>query len=218
MPKTTGNKSSRKKQCMSAVLPEIKEILEKRMGTSLSDIRDTVNEDLDKNFLNNNKIKMFLTEMIGDDIQFCKLYAKNQSLLIFSAKLSMQDIVQRLQSINMYKEVASNLGDILLPTSFDIDDKFGDANELEHSWEFITIPKGFAYFFSTLFKLYKSEGLYREDLARYSVAESKNCHIPLPSQFTKENFAFAAFDNFDHQDQSATSGKFSNPDTVMTLY
>ena len=118
----------------------------------------------------------------------------------------------------MYKEVASNLRDILLPTSFDIDDKFGDTNELEHSWEFITIPKEFAYFFSTLFKLYKREGLYREDLARYSVAESKNCHIPLPSQFTKENFAFAAFDNFDHQDQSATSGKFSNPDTVMTLY
>ena len=87
--KTTGNKSSRKKQYMSAVLPEIKEILEKGMGTSLSDIRDTVNEDLDKNSLNNNKIKMFVTEMIGDDIQFCKLYAKNQSLLIFSAKLSM---------------------------------------------------------------------------------------------------------------------------------
>ena len=58
----------------------------------------------------------------------------------------------------------------------------------------------------------------REDLARYTVAESKDCHIPLPSQFTKENFAFAAFDNFDHQDQSTTSGKFSNHDTVMTLY
>ena len=58
----------------------------------------------------------------------------------------------------------------------------------------------------------------REDLARYTIAESKDCHIPLPSQFTKENFAFAAFDNFDHQDQSTTSGKFSNHDTVMTLY
>ena len=63
--KTTGNKSSRKKQYISAVLPEIKEILEKGMGTSLSDMRDTVNENY---------------------IQFCKPYAKNQSLLIFSAK------------------------------------------------------------------------------------------------------------------------------------
>ena len=139
--KITSNKSSRKKQYVSAVLPDIKEILEKEMGTSLSDIRDTVNENLAKNFLNNYKIKMFLAEMIGDDIQFCKSYAKNQSLLIFSVKLSMQDVVQRLQLINMYKEVASNLRDILLSTSFDIDDKFGDANELEHSWENITIPE-----------------------------------------------------------------------------
>ena len=85
--KTTGNKSSRRKQYISAVLPEIKEILEKEMGTSLSDVRDTVKENLDENFLNNNEIKMFLAEIIGDDIQFCKPYAKNQSLLIFSAKL-----------------------------------------------------------------------------------------------------------------------------------
>ena len=81
-----GNKSSRKKQYISAILPEIKEILEKGMGTSLSDVRDIVNENLDENFLNNSEIKMFLTEIIGDDIQFCKPYAKNQSLLIFSAK------------------------------------------------------------------------------------------------------------------------------------
>ena len=58
----------------------------------------------------------------------------------------------------------------------------------------------------------------REDLARCTIAESKDCHIPLPSQFTKENFLFAAFDNFGHQDQSTTPGKFSNYDTVMTLY
>ena len=61
---------------MSAILPEIKEILEKGMGTSLSDIRDIVNENFDENFLNNSEIKMFLTEIIGDDIQFCKPCAK----------------------------------------------------------------------------------------------------------------------------------------------
>ena len=264
------------------------------MGTSLSDIRDTVNENLDENFLNNNKIKMFLSEIIeDDDIQFWKPYAKNQSLLFFYAKLSMQDVVQRPQSINMYKEVALNLRDILLPTSFDIDGKFGDTNELEHSWENMNIPEELVYFFITLFKLpqtklfnqydpndeshnfkdrkvTKLKALYqitfymihngkrktpfhlmvshniyekcksqevitalsrtgmcvsynelmsaREDLPRCTIAESKDCHIPLPSQFTKENFAFAAFDNFDHQDQSTTSGKFSNHDTVMTLY
>ena len=65
----------------------------------------------------------------------------------------MQDVVQRLQSINMYKEVASNLRDILLSTNIDIDDKFGDGNKLDHSWENITIPEEFVYFFSTLFKL-----------------------------------------------------------------
>ena len=193
----------------------------------------------------------------------------------------------------MYREVASSLRDILFSTSFDIDDKFGDANESEHSWENISIPEEFVYFFSTLFKLpqtklfnqydpnhesndfkdrkvTKLKALYqimfymvhngthkiplhlmvshdiyeksksrevitalnrtgmfvsynevmspREDLARYTIAESKDCHIPLPSQFTKENFAFAAFDNFDHQGQSNTSGKFSNHDTVMTFY
>ena len=65
----------------------------------------------------------------------------------------MQDVIQRLQSINIYKEVDSNLSDVILSTSFDTDDKFGEVNELEHSWQNITIPEELVYFFSILFKL-----------------------------------------------------------------
>ena len=57
-----------------------------------------------------------------------------------------------------------------------------------------------------------------EDLARHTIAKSKNCHLPLRSHFTNENFTFTAFDNFDHQDESSASRKFSTHDTVITLF
>ena len=65
----------------------------------------------------------------------------------------MQDVIRRLQSINIYKEVDSNLSDVILSTSFDTDDKFGEVNELQNSWQNITIPEELVYFFSALFKL-----------------------------------------------------------------
>lgn len=56
----------------------------------------------------------------------------------------------------------------------------------------------------------------RDNLARYTIAKSKNSHIPL--HFINENFTFSAWDNFDHQEQSSAFGRFSNRNKVMTLF
>ena len=259
------------------------------MGIPLSEIRDMINENLDDDFITNKEVKLYLTEAISSDIQFCQPYRKFESLLVFSSKLTLQDVVKRLQSINSYKEVAENFRRILKSTSFNINNKFGDAEELYYSWENMKIPEEFVYFFSSLFnipqtrlfdmqdetnfhgrKVNKLKSLYqmmfyilhdgkektplhlmvshniyekcksrevitslnkvgvcvsyneilraRDDLAKYTIARSMDCHIPLPSHFTNDKFTFAAFDNFDHQDQSSASGKFSNHDTVMTVF
>ena len=58
----------------------------------------------------------------------------------------------------------------------------------------------------------------RNDLARFTYFQSKNDGVPIPSHFSKDEFTIGAFDNFDHSDRSSLSGKFSNHDTVMTLF
>ena len=42
--------------------------------------------------------------------------------------------------------------------------------------------------------------------------------VPLPAQLSTEDFTIAAIDNFDHEDNSSTSGKKANHDTVTVLF
>ena len=42
--------------------------------------------------------------------------------------------------------------------------------------------------------------------------------VLIPSHFSKDMFIIAAFDNFDHQDRSSTTGMNSSHDTVSTLF
>ena len=58
----------------------------------------------------------------------------------------------------------------------------------------------------------------RSDLARFKYFQSKNEEVPISSHFSKGKFSIGAFDNFDHSDRSSLPGKFSNHDTVMTLF
>jgi hypothetical protein len=58
----------------------------------------------------------------------------------------------------------------------------------------------------------------RSNLAYYAYLSSEKSDVPLPSHFSVDEFTIAAFDNFDHADQSSPSGMMSNHDTVMTLF
>ena len=58
----------------------------------------------------------------------------------------------------------------------------------------------------------------RNDLARFTYFQSKNEGVPILSHFSKDEFTIVAFDNFGHSGRSSLSGKFSNHDTIMTLF
>ena len=58
----------------------------------------------------------------------------------------------------------------------------------------------------------------RNNLGRFTYFQSKNEGVPVPSHFSIDVFTIGAFVNFDHSNRSSLSGKFSNHDTVMTLF
>ena len=59
----------------------------------------------------------------------------------------------------------------------------------------------------------------RNDLARFTYFQSKNEGLPIPSLFIKDELTIDTFDNFyQGGDRSSLSGKFSNQDTIMTLF
>ena len=65
---------------------------------------------------------------------------------------------------------------------------------------------------------YKSMKLLRQNLAKYTILESLNDKVPLPSHFDANNFTLAAMDNFDNADRNSLSGTMHAHDTAMTLF
>ena len=63
---------------------------------TLSEIRDIINNKQVEVEISNKEIKLFLMEQLQDSIQFWPSKNKNESLLIFSSKLSAQDMVQKV--------------------------------------------------------------------------------------------------------------------------
>ena len=47
---------------------------------------------------------------------------------------------------------------------------------------------------------------HREDLVELATSKSEQHIVLLPMSFSKARFTLAAFDNFDHNDKSTTSG------------
>ena len=57
-------------------------------------------------------------------------FQKQESLLVFSSKLSAQDMIQKVSSTDIIKSAALSLRHAILEESFGLDDKFCDADEL----------------------------------------------------------------------------------------
>ena len=62
---------------------------------SLTDIREHINsiENID---LKNNELKTFLLESFGDEIQFCNPVKQNESLIVYSSSVDIQDVINTL--------------------------------------------------------------------------------------------------------------------------
>ena len=68
-------------------------ILEQGNRLTLNEIRDITNSKQDEVEISNKDFGLFLMEQLQDSIQFCPSKNKDESLLVFSSKLSAQDMV-----------------------------------------------------------------------------------------------------------------------------
>ena len=129
----------------------IRSILDQGNGITLTEISDILNSKQDELEMSNKEVKVSLMEQLQVSIQICLSKKKNESLLVFSTKPSAQVIVQKVGSTDIIKSAALSLPHTILEESFDYDDKFCDADDLERSWKKTKISDKLMTFFSTLF-------------------------------------------------------------------
>ena len=84
--------------------------------------------------ISNKELKLFMLEHFRDKIQFCESGQANESLLTFSSDLEMKDVIKKLRSLNTVKITAQAIRKCLLEADFDLEDKYCDKQELNHSW------------------------------------------------------------------------------------
>ena len=123
-------------------------------GIALTEIKDIIN-DLGLINIRTNEVKVFLLEMFGENIQYCKSKSKNNSLLVFSAKISVADIANVIRSTDIIRAAALELRKALLNLDFQLDDNYCDAHELEYTWRNTAIPETFITFLSALINVKK---------------------------------------------------------------
>ena len=119
----------------------------------MSEIRDTLNEKYGASFISNKEVKLFVIEHFGEEIQFICSKRKNESMILFSSKLTVEDVVQKMKSIDIVKDTARMIRQSLNTVEFGLDDKFGDAEELASSWNRCELPDILISFFATLFNI-----------------------------------------------------------------
>ena len=66
-------------------------------------------------------------------IRFCKPCQENWSLIVFPSNLNIEDIIWRLQSINIIKSAATEILKSLKKSTFNLKNKLYDAEELKNS-------------------------------------------------------------------------------------
>ena len=65
----------------------------------------------------------------------------------------MRDIIKKLRSLNTVKIAAQTIRKCLLEADFGLEDKYCDAQEINHSWKDMVFPAGLGAFFSVLYKV-----------------------------------------------------------------
>ena len=88
-----------------------------------------------------------------DKIQFCESEQANKPLLAFSSELEMRDVIKKLRSLNTVKIAAQTIRKCLLEADFGLEDKYCDAQELNHSWKDMVLPTRLGAFFSVLYNV-----------------------------------------------------------------
>ena len=100
---------SKERTTFQMEIERIKDILDHGNGLTRSEIRDIINSKQDEVEISNKEVKLFLMKQLQDSIQFCPSKNNSESLLVFTSKLSAQDIDQKVKSTDIIKRAALSL-------------------------------------------------------------------------------------------------------------
>lgn len=84
---------------MEIIGPKLKE----GYGFTLTEIRELLNELAGGNIIRNNEVKLRLQRHCEDEISFSSSDSKNESLMVFSSKLGIDEIVKRMRKVDNIK-------------------------------------------------------------------------------------------------------------------
>ena len=130
-------------------------ILGNGYGLTLSEIRDFVNKISEAPLLTNKEVKLYMVEIFGDRIQFSKPKERNQSLLVYSSTLTADQVADKLRALDSVRDAGQLIRQSLLTTDFNLDDEFGEAIQLEHSWKRTSVPEPLIEFLSQILNVDK---------------------------------------------------------------
>ena len=70
------------------------------------------------------KLKAFIVEEFGNNIQFCLSESTNKSQFVYSSSVSVNDAINKLRSLNCIKGAAEHIRKDLLHVDFGLEDRF----------------------------------------------------------------------------------------------
>lgn len=146
-------KISTKEIMMEEVSHVIKQMLDDGYGVTLSEIRDYLNTKETGILIRNSEVKHFLLKFFGTTIKFSTPTQNNKSLIVYSSKLTTEEMTEKVRSLNVLKDAGRLVRNALKNTDFNLDQKIGDAQELKNSWNSTLIPQTVIDFLSEVLQV-----------------------------------------------------------------
>ncbi|KAG8196934.1 hypothetical protein JTE90_027637 [Oedothorax gibbosus] len=136
---------------MEIIGPKLKE----GYGFTLTEIRELINELAGGNIIRNNEVKLRLLRYYENEISFSSSNSKNESLMVFSSKLDINEIIERMRKVDNIKTAAKEIREALQKVDFGLTNKFCDSDELITSWMTTEMPDEMLTILSTLLNINK---------------------------------------------------------------
>ena len=169
-------KKSKKREIFVKELESIEEMIDRGFFIPISEIRNVINDKCDEELMSNKEIKLYLSELFTDRVQFCKSDRRNESMMVYSSKLTMQAVAQKLSAMNSVKDTAHAIRVALKNVDFKLEGKFCDAEEMKSSWQNMQLPDCLLLFFSTLFNIPQST-LMQSSLKTDTTDDGNTCIV-----------------------------------------
>ena len=144
-----------KQRAWAEIAPEIAVGLKGGTGYELSAIGDRLNRRVDvEHQFRNRDVKVFLLRHFGSNIDFTYPDDVCKCLMVYSVSCNRPDVLaEGIRPIDPIQVCASMLRQSLGSHDFDLDDRFGDAQDIKHACSSMTIPEPVLRFLGYLYNL-----------------------------------------------------------------